>query len=669
MALVGLRDESVSAFADGREWGTAGAYEAVSAVAGFAVDPGAAANRGIVDLERVAGADGLARFEADLRVLRPRAGGNGWLVFVVPNRGLLGGIPFSAGAPIQLADLDTLDAGDGFLLARGWTVAWCGWQWDVARGEASVGLTAPTVDVGPGWLRIEFRPDTDQPDHPLSDSSPFFAFTDFPTVGVDDPDAFLTERLTPDGAPRPVPRDRWRFVDATTVALDGGFRAFHWYTLTYRTSLCPVVGTGLLAVRDAASWLRRTGGLTHAFAFGVSQSGRFLRQFLYEGRNVDEAGAVVFDGVFAHIAGARRGEFNHRYAQPSLTHPLGLTNLPPYDTAGLLAPPRAAAASSGAVSSGAANSGAANNEAGDHEAEVPSAVPKLFLTNSSWEYWRGDGALVHIHPETGEDLPDDPDARVYLLRGTDHFGALTLKEFMPGANPTHAHDVGPILRALFVALVEWVCMGDDPPPSKVPRWKDGTASTREAVLKQFATTIDAATTTAAVAIATDATDATDATGGAWLPDLDALNVTRDMDLGPGAETGTGRWPPVFGAAKPAVVAAVDADGNETAGVALPVVAVPVAAYTGWNPRRPVAGLPNPLYEFLGSMLPLLTDPGFPARDAYESAVRAAAAGLVESRFLIAEDVESTVREALTVYDRAAVPGRSPGGQPGATPAG
>ena len=80
---------------------------------------------------------------------------------------------------------------------------------------------------------------------------------------------------------------------------------------------------------------------------------------------------------------------------------------------------------------------------------LPGAVPKLFLTNSSWEYWRGDGALAHIDPRTGEDLPDDPDARVFLLRGTDHFGAMTLKRFMPAANPTHTHDVGPILRALF----------------------------------------------------------------------------------------------------------------------------------------------------------------------------------------------------------------------------
>jgi hypothetical protein len=151
--------------------------------------------------------------------------------------------------------------------------------------------------------------------------------------------------------------------------------------------------------------------------------------------------------------------------------------------------------------------------------------------------------------------------------------------------------------------------------------------------------------------------------GVSLPDLDALNVTRDIDLGPEAHLGIGRWPPALGQARPAVVAAVDAGGNEIAGVALPVVAVPVAAYTGWNPRRSVPGLPNPLYEFLGSRLPLLTRPTHPTRGDYESAVRAAANQLVADRFLLSVDVESTVREALETYDHAerTVDGRRHGG--------
>ncbi|HEX4018439.1 MAG TPA: alpha/beta hydrolase domain-containing protein [Frankiaceae bacterium] len=594
MALQALRDPIVEPY-------EGAPYEWLAAMAEFTVDPSAPANAGIVDLDRAPRTpDGRVEFGADLRVLRPidpAAGGNGKLLFVVANRGLLGGVPFSVDAPLQFGPSEKLHPGDGHLLEQGWTIAWCGWQWDVTRGPGVVGLQAPLADVGPGWVRVEFKPDAAQPDHPLSDSMMIFTFADYPTADLDDPEAVLAVRVAPNDEPVPIDRALWSFTDDRTVALDGGFQAFHWYTLTYRTNLCPVTGTGLLAVRDAVSYLRREGNFTHAFGYGVSQSGRLLRQFLYEARNLDEQGDVVFDGVFAHIAGGRRGEFNHRYAQPSLTHVIGFSNVPPYDTSALLAPQRAAG-----------------------------GVPKLLLTNTSWEYWRGDGALVHIDPETGADLPPDPDTRTYLLAGTDHIGGFSIKDLMPTANPIHTHDTSPILRALFAALVEWVMGNVEPPPQAVPSHADGTAVTREEVLAKFKPS------------------------GAHLPDVSKLNVTRDVDLGPDAAAGIGRWPLKLGTPKPAIVSAIDEDGNERAGIALPAVAVPVAAYTGWNPRRPEPGLPDVLYEFVGSRLPLLTGRPPASRDQYEIAVRAAADALVARRLLLTKDRERTVREALAVYD-------------------
>lgn len=130
-----------------------------------------------------------------------------------------------------------------------------------------------------------------------------------------------------------------------------------------------------------------------------------------------------------------------------------------------------------------------------------------------------------------------------------------------------------------------------------------------------------------------------------------MNVTREIDLGDQAASGIGRWPLSLGAEKPAVVSAIDSGGNERAGIALPVVAVPVAAYTGWNPRRPEPGLPDVLYEFVGSRLPLLSGRTPAPRHEYEMAARAAAADLVNRRLLLAIDCERTVREALAVYDR------------------
>ncbi len=284
---------------------------------------------------------------------------------------------------------------------------WCGWQWDVLRSEGSLGFRAPEADVGTGWLRAEWRPDAVVEERPLSDASALFSFATYPTADVDDPAAVLTVRTSPDGERTTVARSAWRFTDDTHIALDGGFRPFHWYELVYRTTHCPVVGAGLLALRDVVSHVRT--GFDAALGYGVSQSGRVVRQLLYEGLNVDGSGRQVFDGVFAHIASSRRGEFNHRYAQPSYTHVVGFSNLPPFDTPSLLARQRAVG-----------------------------GAPKVIETNTAWEYWRGDGALVHVDPVTGADLPDDPDTRVYLIAGHDHLGG-ALDEAHPAGRQPGAH--------------------------------------------------------------------------------------------------------------------------------------------------------------------------------------------------------------------------------------
>jgi hypothetical protein len=367
----------------------------------------------------------------------------------------------------------------------------------------------------------------------------------------------------------------------------------------YRTPHCPVAGAGLLALRDTVAHLRSRVDDAVALGFGISQSGRVLRQFLYEGLNRDEDGRQVLDGVFAHIASSRRGEFNHRYAQPSYTHVLGFSNLPPFDTPSLLARQRA-----------------------------DGGAPKVLETNSAWEYWRGDGALVHVDAETGEDLPDDPDTRAYLLAGHDHLGPFPGKELLPGANPAHGLDGQLVLRALFVALERWVADGDAPPPSRVPRRDDGTAVSREEVLARF--------------------------GHTATPDPAVCNLTRRIDLGPHAERGIGRWPMRQGEPYPALVSAVDDDGNEVAGVRVPEIAAPVAVFTGWNPRRPVDGLPDVLYEFLGSRLPFPTGrpalaDRYPDEGAYAAAARAAAERLAAEGFLLDQDVDRAVAAAVARY--------------------
>jgi hypothetical protein len=214
----------------------------------------------------------------------------------------------------------------------------------------------------------------------------------------------------------------------------------------------------------------------------------------------------------------------------------------------------------------------------------------------------------------GADLPEDPDVRVYLISGTDHIGAApAIKRQMPLTNPPHNLDPKPIHRALLLQLQEWALDGVEPEPSSVPRVGDGTAVTRQAVLEAF--------------------------DPGPIPDVDVLPYTPDID--PASDT----WPIEPGAPRVALVSAVDDAGNERAGIRLPAVEAGVAAYTGWNPRRHVDGLPDLLFDLLGSRLPRRGG-GAPTADD----LRRAAQALVGRRFLLPSDVNLVIGQALAELD-------------------
>ncbi|RDI66584.1 alpha/beta hydrolase domain-containing protein [Nocardia pseudobrasiliensis] len=186
-----------------------------------------------------------------------------------------------------------------------------------------------------------------------------------------------------------------------------------------------------------------------------------------------------------------------------------------------------------------------------------------------------------------------------------------------------------MLRALLIALRDWVIGVEPPPPSRVPRVDDGTAVPATAVLGRF--------------------------GHVPHSNPELLPRPHRLDLGPDADLGIGRWPVRRGAPYISLVSAVDDDGNEAAGIRLPAVAAPLAAYTGWNPRRPTGGLPDVLYERLGSKLPFppgrptVTD-RYPTREDYAAAVRKAADALMSDRLLLADDIEIVVAQAVAEYE-------------------
>ena len=190
--------------------------------------------------------------------------------------------------------------------------------------------------------------------------------------------------------------------------------------------------------------------MSRTLLFGVSQSGRVIRRFLHDGMNVDEAGAVAYDAVLPVIAGGRLGRFNDRFAVPGTlpSEPDQLTDDVGY--------------------------GALLARAG--------APVKVMAMNSSNEYWRGDGALLHADGH--------PDVRVHLVAGTQHgTGYLPQLFEMPalgwkGRNGFNTIDYRPVLRALLQQVVDWVDDGVEPAPSTEPSADQ--LSTREAVLARFA---------------------------------------------------------------------------------------------------------------------------------------------------------------------------------------
>ncbi len=646
MGVTRLEVRRRAPFADGTSFGEAGPYERLDGILHFAVDPDHALNQGIVDLDRAPRApDGRVHFWADFCLLQPAdpARAAGLLLFEVPNRGRKGVLgrlnrPAPSGAPAGGGG--GMEIGDGLLLRQGWTVAWCGWQWDVLRetrgdgGEPLMGLAAPqAMDGGrpiAGPVLLEWQPDELQRDHLLADR----IHHPYPAADVDDPEATLTVREWPDAPRVAIPRERWRFArdqggtpvpDDTHVWLEGGFQPGRIYELIYRTRLCPVAGTGLLAVRDCVAFLRYgtaldgnpcAGRLTATFGYGSSQSGRFLRTFLYFGLNVDESSRRVFDGLLINVAGARRGEFNHRYAQPSVISARSFGHLPPFGFDGLLARQRARG-----------------------------GVPRIVATNTSSEYWGREASLLHTDEAGTRDVPLPPEVRVYHFAGTKHApGSLPAPSAMPnGGAPercvqlANVVDFKPLLRAAFFNLVEWVTRGREPPPSAYPRLADGTAARPDVVLATF-----------------------HRFPGVRVVDPERLLVNRALDLGPEAARGVGHYPPITGRRYPIYVPAVDEDGNELAGIRLPDVAVPVATHTGWFPRPPATGGEGQHKDMQGATIPFAPtaearqrsgDPRpsiaerYPSPEAYLAGVRADAERLASQRYLLPEDVDLVVDNA------------------------
>jgi len=650
MAIERLEITRREPYEGGQPFGPAGACERIDAIAHYTVDPQHPANEGIVDLDLVPRDDGMVRFHGDVTLLVP-ASGNRVLLLEAPNRGNRVLTRSFNRAPFDLTPTDAIAPGDGFLMRHGWTLAWCGWQWDVPKPSPRMGLEAPRVPperlgaTTPMQLRIQ--PDAVRASYPLTDHHVGAIGNHRPIAvreGSEQQARLLVREHLHAGAVE-IPRERWRFArdeggravaDARHVWLEGGFEPGRIYDLLYVPRECAVAGAGLLALRDLASFLRRdvrsplAGRVDHVIGEGISQCGRLLRTFLHLGLNADERGEPAFDGLLVHIAGARRGEFNHRYAQPSVQptpsfgHLFPFADEPQHDArsareAGLLDRQRACG-----------------------------CLPRIVYTDTSAEYWRGDASLAHMDVDGRRDVEPPPEVRRYLLASTQHSpGVLPFTDASMfgshGSNDFNVVDYRPLLRAALANLLAWVRDGVAPPASVFPRLADGSAVAREQAIERLA-----------------------GIPGLALPDPARLPVLHPLELGPDAARGVGTFPACrAGAAYPARVSALDADGNETGGVRMPDVSVPVATHTGFNVRHPDSGGAGQILEYVGLTLPFPRDEAQRAargdprasiaarhadRAAYLDAVRDAARALVAQRLLLEEDVEVCAGIAAERYD-------------------
>jgi hypothetical protein len=643
MAAVSFDIRNRRPYFDGQEFGATGAYERIDGVLQFSVDPNHPANETIVDLTRAQrDAEGRVRFWSDFCILQPLDLGrsNRRVLLELPNRGRKVTPRQFNRAEAEVPPTERILPGDGFLYRHGFIHAFIGWQWDVVRSDALMGLEPPiAVEQGRpirGGTIVRFQPVLPHRTHLLADR----VHKPYPTADIDDPQARLTVRDFDGAPPRDIPRETWRFAREVEEGGDvvpsdshifcaAGFEPGLIYELYYETAHSPVVGAGLLAVRDAATFLRygarednpAAGYVEHVYGWGVSQTGRMLRHFLYLGLNLDEEGRMALSGVNPHVGGGRRGEFNHRYGQPSVQSTPGMGFLPPFDDASLLERQRRLG-----------------------------GVPKVIQTNSSAEYYRGDAAMMHISTDGVRDLEPDPDVRDYLFASTQHGpGVVPLTRYNPndggyGRYDFNTVDYTPLLRAALVNLDRWVSEGIEPPPSQHPRLADGTVTTREQVFEAFS-----------------------CIPGTFKPDAAKCFALWRIDAGERASEGIPRFPMVLGDPYPDLVSTLDDDFNEVAGIRLPDLTVPIGTHAGWNPRDPETGAPEQIMSMQGSTLffprtraerTASGDPRrsieerYASRDEFLTRVRAAAQQLAREGYLLVEDIDIVVSDNAARWDEA-----------------
>lgn len=639
------------AFAEDHAFGDVGAYERLSGRAHFAVDPRAAPQATVVDVEKAPVDDrGLVHFAADFMILKPREleRGNRRVFYDYGNRGHKRALQFFNDAPHSNAPITLAHAGNGFFMRRGYAVAWLAWEGDMLPGDGRMVLDVPVAsDNGKpitGRVRVEYISEARGVTcFPLSGR---IAAHSYSAASLDTRDAMLTRRRYPYDPPQVIPGDQWQFAcaefgaggetqsveravvpSARHIHLPAGFQPDWIYELVYTAKDPLVHGLGHVAVRDFISFLKYADaddagqanplrGVQKAYAWGRSQTGRCLRDFVYRGFNADARGRRVFDGVLPHVAGAGRKWLNHRFASPIVSggqqyeDHFNIADSFPFSYAW-----------------------STDHLTGKQDAILkrPDTDPLVIHTQTATEYWVRRGSLAHTDTQ-GNDLKQPDTVRVHCWASSQHFADPQPRAPSRGIGQNFSNIVSTSMffRANLDAMDRWATGGTPPPPSRIPTRADGTLVSIEEWRRQF-------------------------------PAIPSIAIPRSpnalplLDFGPDVERGILKEPPdvVPGKQYTVLVPAVDRDGNDVPGVRAPMVAAPLGTYTGWNLRVRGHGHGAQL-RFEGSYIPFPESPQereatgdprlsilerYPAQAAYVAAITAAARELVAQGLMLEEDVE------------------------------
>jgi hypothetical protein len=665
--ITSITINSIAPAYGGVSFGSVGPYQFVTGVANGAVDPRDPRNAVIQDIELAPlDSKGLVEYSTVFQILMPadESKGNHIMLSEVVNRG-----NETSPGTFNIGTSTANPQGDGFLENQGLTLVFAGWQADLVAPPTNPGLITISAPIAhhhsgqtiTGVVRSEWTvstptgaPGTQNILAESSSNTPGYASVTTSNAGLT-----LTQRVHQDDPKVPIPNSQWAFADCTStpfpgvpnpqkVCLQNGFDTNHIYELIYTAQDPIVMGLGLAALRDASAFFHNAakddngtanplaGQIAHTILRGDSQSGRLLRAFLDLGFNEDESGQQVFEGMHPHI-GSVRNYINVRFSQPGRLagtqhtekqYPgpdSPLTYEPIFDpftgeASGIL-----------------------------DRCRKTDTCPKIVHTMSDIEYWEASGRGDTTNPLGTRDLQLPSNVRIYQFSSAQHGGfspvaplptSTGICEQLPDAN-TYTYN----MRAVLVALEQWVASGTPPPASQYSRLDRGSLVS----LHRF-----------------NFPNIPGVTGPAGI-----FNTRFAYYRGPRYDTDDlsgviAIEPPIALAEYPSLVPQVDADGNDIDGLRSHILQAPLGTYTGWNVRA--AGFSQgDACDLTGGYIPFAVtkaqriasgDPRLSLQErygntaGYVSAVTAAVNSLVSQRLMLASDATGAINNATTWFTQA-----------------